>query len=178
MTKRRFKSVCRNGHRLTKQNIRVRADRNGAIECRACSVNGRKAFNERKPLWDTWYTMIRRCEDSTFKDWHLYGGRVPPVTVCDYWKSSYEAFAADMGMKPTKQHLLDRIDGKLNYTPDNCKWSTPKESARNTRTNRLITFNGETFTLAEWAERCNMKYIKLFMRLKRGWSIEKSITTP
>ncbi len=123
--------------------------------------------------------MIRRCSDPTFKDWHLYGGRISnPVIVCARWLSSYEAFVSDMGARPSAKHTLDRINGALGYEPSNCRWATPKQQARNTSTNHLIQYKGDTRTLAEWAERAGMKSITLYMRLKRGWPFEKALLTP
>jgi hypothetical protein len=119
--------------------------------------------------------MLRRCADPTFKDWHLYGGKIPPVTVCERWCLSYEAFAEDMGVKPSSKHTLDRIDSMQGYHPENCRWATAKEQARNSSTNRLIAFDGRVMTLAAWAEQAEMKYMKLFMRLKRGWSMKDAI---
>jgi hypothetical protein len=132
-------------------------------------------FREKRPVYDVWKTMLRRCSDPTFIDWHLYGGRTPPIAVCERWKASYEDFAADMGPRPDKRHTIDRIDGTQGYFPENCRWASPKEQARNMSTNHLVTFDGRTMTIAEWAERSGLKYMTLFMRLKRGWSVQKAL---
>lgn len=119
--------------------------------------------------------MLRRCADPTFIDWHLYGGRTPPVTVCERWKASYDDFASDMGPRPSLRHTIDRIDNGQGYSPDNCRWASPKEQARHTSRNVHLSHDGLTLTIAEWAERKGMKYMTLFMRLKRGWSVQKAL---
>lgn len=93
-----------------------------------------KANKERlkleKPLYSTWLGIRRRCNNPNTKDYKNYGGR--GIKVCERW-DSYEKFEYDMGLKPSPNHSIDRIDVNGNYSPDNCKWSTPKQQANNKR---------------------------------------------
>lgn len=44
---------------------------------------------------------------------------------------------------------------------------------------RLITYNGETKTLAQWADEKGIKKTTLYNRLtKSKWSVEKALNTP
>ena len=43
---------------------------------------------------------------------------------------------------------------------------------------RMIEFNGETHTIAEWAMKIGIVPRSLRDRLKAGWSVEKALTTP
>jgi hypothetical protein len=120
--------------------------------------------------------MINRCNNVNVNCYEEYGGR--GISVCDQWKKSYTSFLKDMGRKPTAKHSIDRIDSNANYTPENCRWATPKQQARNTRRNRMITYNGETRCLAEWAEILGFNYSMVSIRVYRGWTFERAITTP
>jgi hypothetical protein len=42
---------------------------------------------------------------------------------------------------------------------------------------RMITIDGVTLSLKEWAERAGISVGAVYARLKRGWSIEKALTT-
>lgn len=121
-----------------------------------------------------WSGMKRRCFFVKDKDYHKYGGR--GITVCERWLHSFVNFYQDMGERP-EGTTLDRIDNNGNYCPENCRWATDKTQARNRRTNLLITFNGATKTLAEWAEQYSLNWNTLRSRImERGWSIERALT--
>jgi hypothetical protein len=164
---RKIKDRCNRGHDLTiPDNFKVRHSRGGCKECLVCERARIAEFKQRNPLYDTWKTMIRRCSDPKFKDWHLYGGKNPPIKVCDRWMT-LNNFIIDMYPRP-KGHTLERKNSNGDYEKDNCKWATSKEQGRNTRRNHYIEIEGRRLTIAEWAEIAGIKYFTLFMRIKRG----------
>lgn len=123
--------------------------------------------------YSIWCGMITRCHNPNSKSYPGYGGR--GIFVCDRWRK-FENFYADMGDPPADMSL-DRINGNLGYSPDNCRWATAKEQRANSRTVRLLTFNGETFNVSEWAERLGINPSSLTERLDRGWPLEIALTT-
>ncbi len=121
--------------------------------------------------------MIKRCGNPNTKQYADYGGR--GITVCERWKTSFENFLADMGVKPSPTHSIDRFpnnDG--NYEPGNCRWATRAEQCLNRRNNRLISHNNETLPLTVWSDRMGIKREVIADRLNRGWSVFDALTTP
>jgi uncharacterized C2H2 Zn-finger protein len=94
--------------------------------------------------------MKDRCYNEKCCAYNYYGGR--GITICDQWKNDFNCFINDMDKRPKKCFSLERIDNNLGYFPENCKWATRTEQARNTRRNRLGTVNGITKCYSEWAE--------------------------
>lgn len=57
--------------------------------------------------------------------------------MCERWRLDFHAFRADMGLAPSRDHSLDRIDVNGPYSPENCRWATATQQSRNTRAVRL-----------------------------------------
>lgn len=120
-----------------------------------------------------WSHMWSRCTNKNVKEYSYYGGR--GITICAEWRE-FDNFLADMGQRPSSRHSIDRIDVNGNYEPANCRWATYTQQARNRRSNRIIEFQGERRTLAEWAEAIGLDVRTLHSRLVGGWSLERALT--
>lgn len=127
--------------------------------------------------YSTWQNMKARCDRPTSTEYPRYGAR--GITVCERWRESFEAFLADMGPKPSPGHSIERHDNDGPYTPENCYWATAQDQANNRRTNTHVTLFGRTQTLAQWYRELGIKHHTVMTRMgKRGWSIERALTTP
>lgn len=127
------------------------------------------------PTYRSWSAMIVRCEDETHMAYHNYGGR--GITVSPELRT-FEGFLAHLGPRPSIDHSLDRIDNSKGYEPGNVRWATRVEQCRNTRVNRLVTYNGKTQPISAWAAEYGIPYTRLHSRIKTGWSAEDALTTP
>jgi hypothetical protein len=128
------------------------------------------------PEYQAWCAIKTRCENQNQVSWDDYGGR--GIRMCQRWAESFEAFLEDMGPKPDGDYSLDRLDVDGGYCPENCKWSSRKEQNNNKRNNRTLTYNGETLTVAQWAERLSVSAKTLTCRIGRGWDAERALTAP
>lgn len=118
--------------------------------------------------------MRKRCYKPKSNCYKNYGGR--GITVCDEWmgkdgQKNFYKWAVENGYK--KGMTIDRIDNNGNYTPDNCRWATPKTQAYNRSTNSYITIHGKTQTVSEWADEIGISRGAMQNRLRYGWSEDR-----
>jgi hypothetical protein len=127
------------------------------------------------PIFGRWISMLQRCYNPSSRKFNNYGGR--GITVCERWRESVANFYADMGDPPPGMSL-ERRDNNRGYSPDNCYWASPQQQIRNTRSNHILTYNGESYPITVWAEKLHIARNMVYKRLDRGWSVERALTTP
>lgn len=136
-------------------------------QCPACA---RKAASERMRthgmtntrIYAVWHSMVQRCTEPTHQVWAHYGGR--GITVCERWRK-FENFLEDMGSTYQKGLVLDRINNNAGYSPQNCRWATPRENVRNGR-------NSLTIDVVELSKQTGISRSTIYYRLAHGWPIE------
>lgn len=148
----------------------------GCLQRESVSTRNYRHGMTRSREHNAWSKMIQRCADPNYRFFNRYGGR--GITVCERWRDSFEAFASDMGMAPSPQHSIDRIDNDGHYEPGNCRWATRLEQARNTSRNRILTAFGRSQCLQAWADELGLCSTSLIERLDRGWDVERAVSTP
>lgn len=140
---------------------------------RGTSLSCGKGHAMPRPLENIHDGMIQRCTNPNNKRYADYGGR--GVSVCERWLLSYKHFQEDMGVRPTPEHSIDRIDNNGNYEPGNCKWSTKEQQSSNMRTNIYRELNGVRLTHSQWARKIGISSQSLSKRIAK-WPIEKALT--
>lgn len=126
------------------------------------------------PTWKSWSSMLDRCYLKSHKSYTDYGGR--GISVCDDWLT-YENFRADMGERPSGK-TLGRIDNNGPYCKENCEWQSYKTQARNRRNSHVISYNGASMSMADWADRMRLPYCTLQKRIENGWNISDALNRP
>lgn len=149
----------------------------GCYKSDRTSERKRSHGKSRTRLYHIWKNMRQRCGNPHKPDYLYYGGR--GIIVDERWEdySSFEKWAVENGYRDDL--TIDRINVNGNYCPENCRWVSMTEQARNMSKNRIITYNGESHCLAEWAEILGISAKVLGQRVNRyGWSVERAFTTP
>ena len=145
--------------------------RRGSIGKQNNLQHGHSTGGKESPTYKSWSAMKARCCRPTASNYAWYGAR--GIRVCERWMA-FPNFLDDMGEAPAG-HTIDRINTNGNYEPGNCRWVLPVEQNRNRRTNRMLTHNGETRCIAEWAEVTCLRARSIWQRLNRGWSVERAL---
>jgi hypothetical protein len=125
-----------------------------------------------------WLGMKDRCYNPKNIGFKNYGGR--GITVCDRWLESFENFFEDMGINPSLNHSLDRINNNGNYEPENCRWATRLQQANNKRKpipKNYILYKNKKKTLICWCKELGINYQNAVYRIKSGWTIDEALST-
>ena len=139
-----------------------------------------------KAEYQAWYMAKRRCYNTLDARYSKYGAR--GIGMCARWADSasgFDNFMSDMGPRPEGMHgrralySLDRIDNDKDYSPENCRWSTIHEQARNKSSSVFVTIDGEVMGLRAACGYIGRDDYKLvWQRINReGWSVEKALYT-
>ena len=119
-----------------------------------------------------WRSMLNRCRNTKDKDYHRWGGRGIEVRYKDFAE-----FFNDVGPRPSPNYSVDRYPNKNgHYEPGNCRWATRTEQQRNKNNNVVLTLNGTSRLLAEWAEILGVDHRRLRNRVRKGWSDQEALT--
>jgi hypothetical protein len=148
---------------------------------KSCSVratstkHGHTTHNGQSRTYTSYWNMLARCYQPSNERYADYGGS--GITVCQRWRDGFENFLADMGERPART-TIDRIDGSIGYSPENCRWASPTEQQRNLKNNVVLEYSGRSMCVSEWAKEVGLLPSVLSYRLNRGWPIGTALSTP
>jgi len=137
--------------------------------------NELETFYAMRAMYGVWNAMLARCSNPNVKSYEYYGGR--GIKVCERWQS-FECFYKDMGLPAGHGLMLERKNNDGDYTPENCVWATRAIQVGNKSNSRLLTANGRTQTMAEWARDLGCNPSAILYRLNAGWSVKRAVTEP
>lgn len=183
--RRQWLCQCTCGARIVVQSSNLRGGYSTSCGCfrneafiKRLYKHGHKSKGATSQEYTCWQNMKARCGLTGSNDvvhFNCYESR--GITVCERWLR-FENFLADMGPIPGPGYSIERTNNDGNYEPSNCGWMLMRDQGRNRRTSHMITFNGETHNIRDWARMMGIEYATLFQRIHAGWPIEKALTMP
>lgn len=141
--------------------------------CYAKEIQENSERRRKDKMYHLYYGIKTRCYNPNSPEYKNYGER--GIKMCDEWLNDFAVFKNWMlehGYDYSKSNVeqqIDRIDNNGDYSPDNCHLVTCKQNCRNTRQNLYLTYNGETLTAVEWAEKLGVPASRIRDRMNR-WS--------
>lgn len=164
----KYKCVCDCGKEILVRGSHLKQGNSTSCGCSRL----RKKIKENHRLYIIYSGMKARCKNIKNNAYKNYGGR--GIKICNEWDTDFNAFVKWALENGYQNNLtLDRINNNGNYEPSNCRWSTKIEQANNMRTNRPITYNNETKTIAQWARILKRSPQSLRYRIYH-WGVEKA----
>jgi len=138
--------ICGKKNKLTSQEVK----KNISCGCLSRFIKHRTHSMSKSSEYKAWIGIKERCYNKKSPSYFQYGGR--GIEIDEKWKNSFETFFNDMGLKPSKEYTIERINVNEGYSKKNCIWATRKQQANNRRSNYFLTYNGMTKTRSEWAD--------------------------
>lgn len=162
-----YKCFCDCGKEKVINGVSLRSGATKSCGCYNREIISKPNADYKTKLYYIHRGIKRRCSSPGEKAYRNYGGR--GIKLCDEWLSfaNFKEWAYSNGYK--EGLWIERIDNEKGYSPDNCRWATPKEQGNNKRTNVLITIVGVTKTASEWADYSGIKVATIYRRLELGW---------
>jgi hypothetical protein len=154
-----FGGSLKNGGTRSCGCLRKETARKTAEENKKHGMNGTR-------LYTIWGSMLKRCRSEADSAFPSYGGR--GIAVCPEWYRFENFYSWATANGYSDKLTLDRKDNNGGYCPENCHWTTAKAQGNNKRNNHRLTIDGETHTVAEWAEISGTKRVTITARLRRG----------
>lgn len=169
---------CECGNKVS---VSGRSLRRGATKSCGClrneavsQANTKHGLSETK-IYHIWEKMRARCRNDKDPAYANYGGR--GICVCEEWDKDFLAFYKwSINNGYSEKLSIDRINNDGNYEPSNCRWATRKQQMNNTRTNHMLTHDGKTKTISQWADFFDVPYDLFYGRLSNNnWEIDDEV---
>jgi hypothetical protein len=108
--------------------------------------------------------MMGRCYNTQHRHYDNYGAR--GISVCADWHV-FSNFVDDLLPTFYVGAYLDRIDNNADYSPENVRWVSSRESVLNRRCTTLVTYNGVQLPVADLAPVLGLTLAGAHYRVKK-----------
>lgn len=118
------------------------------------TTHGNARKSGKTKTYRIWCAMKSRCTNKNTPAYVDYGAR--GIFVCKQWMGSFHKFLTDMGPCPDG-YSIERKNNDLGYSPENCVWIPINQQGANRRNVKIITAQGMTMKIEQWAVHSGLK---------------------
>lgn len=93
------------------------------------------------------------------------------------WAKDFSRFLRCVGERPDGTLLLRKDTSEI-HGPNNTYWGTREEAKRDRKSSVIVVWDGRALSAGEWSRRFGWNRNLIARRLRSGWSIKRSMTTP
>ena len=100
--------------------------------------------------------------------------RQRPVTDEEFRRRLERETDLSLREDPERRRFYQTVDLPHSRSPSDAR----SPAAQQHRRDDVLTWNGETLTLVAWSQRTGIRVETLLHRCRKGWSVERVLTTP
>lgn len=144
----------------------------GCLQKEVATENWTIHGHHKTRLYSIYMGMKSRCNYDNSSSYDRYRGR--GISICEEWNNDFITFYDWANKNGYEEHLtLDRIDNDGNYEPSNCRWATVKEQNNNMSSNIVVTHNGKSQNITQWANELGIHPYTFGARLRKNLDEDK-----
>lgn len=138
--------VCGKIRNVVLRNLRFGKSKNCGCKFRTRTIERNTKHGLSKTLlYKRYYLAKTRCKRDVFYknikfEWSSFE---------DFYLDMNDSFEKHLKVYGQKNTTLDRICGNKGYNKNNCKWSTMEEQQNNRKSNTLVCYKNNQYTVAE-----------------------------
>lgn len=137
----------------------------GKEVCSKSSVTHGKSYEK---IYRRYIELKSKCYNEKDSNYNYFGGK--GISICNEWLNSFNLFY-EWSMDNNYKHgfVLCLKKNEIEYSQSTCYWGTIKDYYKNCRntTCKMVEYNGESHSVAEWSKISGINYGTLRTRLQR-----------
>ena len=150
------------------------------IEMTYWRISRTNHWESKTRFYHIYNSIKQRCENpkcDAYKYYWAFWICCERLTYEDFKEDMYDSYLKHCEKYWEKETTIDRIDNSKWYSKKNCRWATNREQVINRTVTKLYEWGWKRLSSSEIyeKEKPNVLYDTFRRRLKKWWSVERSL---